>query len=126
MILVGGVVAYKSLGRLEDPEFTIKDAKLATLCRTGRNVQRCGPMMQLDYRLEQTAAGWKIYDVNVLGVWLVENYRNSFSQEIVGAIRSAQAQRSAAQGREGVQQAGPGDHRREAAENIQAIVVACI
>jgi hypothetical protein len=29
----------------------IKDAKLATLCRTGRNVQRCGPMMQLDYRL---------------------------------------------------------------------------
>ena len=26
--------------------------------------------------------GWKIYDVNVLGVWLVENYRNSFAQEI--------------------------------------------
>ena len=25
---------------------------------------------------------WKIYDVNVLGVWLVENYRNSFAQEI--------------------------------------------
>ena len=27
-------------------------------------------------------AGWKIYDVNVLGVWLVEQYRNSFAQEI--------------------------------------------
>ena len=37
---------------------------------------------QLDYRLEKTAAGWKIYDVNVMGVWLVENYRNSFAQEI--------------------------------------------
>jgi phospholipid transport system substrate-binding protein len=35
-----------------------------------------------DYRLEKDGAGWKIYDVNVLGVWLVENYRNSFAQEI--------------------------------------------
>ena len=41
-----------------------------------------GDPVQLDYRLEQTPGGWKIYDVNVLGVWLVENYRNSFSQEI--------------------------------------------
>lgn len=41
-----------------------------------------GDPIQLDYRLEKTAAGWKIYDVNVLGVWLVENYRTSFAQEI--------------------------------------------
>ena len=38
--------------------------------------------IQLDYRLEKAGDGWKIYDVNVLGVWLVENYRNSFAQEI--------------------------------------------
>ena len=41
-----------------------------------------GDPIQLDYRLEKAGAGWKIYDVNVLGVWLVENYRNSFAQEI--------------------------------------------
>jgi phospholipid transport system substrate-binding protein len=41
-----------------------------------------GDPIQLDYRLEKTDAAWKIYDVNVLGVWLVENYRNSFAQEI--------------------------------------------
>ncbi len=41
-----------------------------------------GDPIQLDYRLEKADAGWKIYDVNVLGVWLVENYRNSFAQEI--------------------------------------------
>jgi len=41
-----------------------------------------GDPVQLDYRLEKSAGGWKIYDVNVLGVWLVENYRNSFAQEI--------------------------------------------
>ena len=38
--------------------------------------------VQLDYRLEKTPNGWKIYDVNVLGIWLVENYRSSFAQEI--------------------------------------------
>jgi phospholipid transport system substrate-binding protein len=41
-----------------------------------------GEPIQLDYRLEKTSAGWKIYDVNVLGVWLVENYRNTFASEI--------------------------------------------
>jgi len=41
-----------------------------------------GDPIQLDYRLEKAAAGWKIFDVNVMGVWLVENYRNSFAQEI--------------------------------------------
>jgi phospholipid transport system substrate-binding protein len=41
-----------------------------------------GDPIQLDYRLEKSNSGWRIYDVNVLGVWLVENYRNSFAQEI--------------------------------------------
>jgi phospholipid transport system substrate-binding protein len=38
--------------------------------------------IQLDYRLEKSPSSWKIYDVNVLGVWLVETYKNSFAQEI--------------------------------------------
>lgn len=38
--------------------------------------------VQLDYRVEKTDAGWKVYDLNVLGVWLVETYRGQFSQEI--------------------------------------------
>lgn len=41
-----------------------------------------GDPIQLDYRLEKSQAGWKVYDINVAGVWLVENYRNSFAQEI--------------------------------------------
>ena len=36
----------------------------------------------LDYRLEKTADGWKIYDLNVENIWLIENYRNQFTQEI--------------------------------------------
>lgn len=41
-----------------------------------------GDPIQLDYRLEKVGTDWRIYDVNVLGVWLTENYRNSFAQEI--------------------------------------------
>ena len=41
-----------------------------------------GDPIQLDYRMEKTPAGWKIYNLNVLGVWLVETYRSQFAQEI--------------------------------------------
>ena len=41
-----------------------------------------GDPIQLDYRLEKSGDAWKIYDVSVLGVWLGQNYRNSFAQEI--------------------------------------------
>jgi phospholipid transport system substrate-binding protein len=44
--------------------------------------QARGDPIQLDYRLEKAGGGWKIYDVNVLGVWLVQTYRNQFAQEI--------------------------------------------
>ena len=58
-------------GKPEDPEVTVRT-----------EVRGKGEPIQLDYRLEKRPDGWKIYDVNVLGVWLVENYRNSFAQEI--------------------------------------------
>jgi phospholipid transport system substrate-binding protein len=45
-------------------------------------VQSRGEPIQLDYRLEKADKAWKIYDVNVLGVWLVQTYRNQFAQEI--------------------------------------------
>ncbi len=45
-------------------------------------LQPRGEPIQLNYRLEKTAAGWKIYDVNILGAWLVETYKGTFSAEI--------------------------------------------
>jgi phospholipid transport system substrate-binding protein len=41
-----------------------------------------GDTIQLDYRLAKTGDVWKIYDLNVLGVWLVDTYRSQFAQEI--------------------------------------------
>jgi phospholipid transport system substrate-binding protein len=40
--------------------------------------------IQLDYRLEKADGSWKIFDLNILGLWLVEHYRNQF-QQVVGA-----------------------------------------
>lgn len=41
-----------------------------------------GDPVPLDYRMEKTSTGWKIYDLNVLNIWLVETYRTQFAQEI--------------------------------------------
>ena len=45
-------------------------------------IQQRGEPISLNYRLEKTPVGWKIYDVNILGAWLVETYKGSFSAEI--------------------------------------------
>ncbi len=48
-------------------------------------VRGSGDPIQLDYRLEKTpgeGAGWKIYNLNVMGIWLVETYRSQFSEII--------------------------------------------
>jgi phospholipid transport system substrate-binding protein len=41
-----------------------------------------GDPIGIDYRLEKTDAGWKIYDLNILGVWLVENYKSEFLEPL--------------------------------------------
>ncbi|MDY7546577.1 ABC transporter substrate-binding protein [Glaciimonas sp. Gout2] len=45
-------------------------------------IQPRGEPIQLNYRMEKLADGWKIYDVNVLGAWLVESYKGTFASEI--------------------------------------------
>jgi phospholipid transport system substrate-binding protein len=41
-----------------------------------------GEPITLNYRLSKTPQGWKIYDINVLGAWLVQTYQSTFSSEI--------------------------------------------
>ena len=75
-----------ALAQVSDQTITVKPIRMApedkdVVVRTeirGRN-----DPIQLDYRLEKAADGsWKIYNLNVLGVWLVETYRSQFAQEI--------------------------------------------
>lgn len=67
-------------------------------------VQPGAEPLQLDYRLEKKNDEWLIYDVNVLGVWLVQTYRNQFAQEIAsggidGLIKSLASKNAAAAGK---------------------------
>ena len=41
-----------------------------------------GDALQLDYRVEKAGNGWKIYDVNVGGFWLVEAYKGQFARDL--------------------------------------------
>ncbi|WP_029043394.1 MULTISPECIES: MlaC/ttg2D family ABC transporter substrate-binding protein [Cupriavidus] len=54
-----------------------------------------GDPIQLDYRLEKTPQGWKVYDINVLGAWLTEAYKGSFNtivgqQGVEGVVKTLQ------------------------------------
>lgn len=77
-----------ALAQVEDQTISIKPQRSTpsdtdVLVRT--EIRGRGEPIQLDYRLEKTpgqGAGWRIYNLNVLGVWLVETYRNQFAPEI--------------------------------------------
>ncbi|MGF6770511.1 phospholipid transport system substrate-binding protein [Paraburkholderia sp. GAS199] len=43
---------------------------------------RNGNPAEIDYRLYSTPQGWRLYDLNVLGVWLIQTYRQQFSDKI--------------------------------------------
>ena len=74
-----------ALAQVDDQTISVKPQRGAptdneVVVRT--EIRGRGDPIQLDYRLEKAAGGWKIYNLNVLGVWLVETYRGQFAQEI--------------------------------------------
>ncbi|GAB4036929.1 MAG: ABC transporter substrate-binding protein [Rubrivivax sp.] len=60
--------------------FRANPADTEVVVRT--EVKGKGDPIQLDYRLEKAGDSWKIYDVNVMGIWLVDQYRTQFAQEV--------------------------------------------
>lgn len=77
-----------ALSQVNSVTFNVKPMRSApddkeVVVRT--EIQGRGDPIQLDYRLEKTlgvGSGWKIYNLNVLGVWLVDTYRSQFAQEL--------------------------------------------
>lgn len=45
-------------------------------------VMNGGQPIQLDYRLYKTPQGWRVYDLNVLGAWLIQTYQQQFAEKI--------------------------------------------
>jgi phospholipid transport system substrate-binding protein len=75
-----------ALGQVSDQNIVVKPLRAAVddkevMVRT--EVRGKGDPIQLDYRVEKAADGsWKVYNMNVMGIWLVENYKTQFAQEI--------------------------------------------
>jgi len=44
--------------------------------------QAGGERMTIDYYMEKTPAGWKVYDVKIVGVSLVTTYRDTFAGKV--------------------------------------------
>jgi len=68
--------------RLEYKPFRADPADTDVEVRSQVITPRAGQVIELNYRLAKSAAGWKIYDINVLGAWLIETYKGNFSAEI--------------------------------------------
>lgn len=90
-----------ALGQIKDQTVSVKplragagdtDVVVRTLVKGG------GDPISIDYRLEKGSAGWKIVDLNVMGVWLVPTYRSQFAAELgnrgVDGLISALAERN--------------------------------
>ncbi|NCY06114.1 MAG: ABC transporter substrate-binding protein [Betaproteobacteria bacterium] len=75
-----------ALQALRDQKIRLKpfrgDAAEAEVVVRSEIVGSRGDPIGLDYRLYRQGESWKIYDINIAGVWLVETYRNQFASEI--------------------------------------------
>ena len=75
-----------ALSQVSDQTVVVKPLRAAAgdtdvLVRT--EVHGQGEPVALDFRLEKKPGeGWKIYNLNVLGIWMVETYRTQFAQEL--------------------------------------------
>ncbi|MGJ7917805.1 phospholipid-binding protein MlaC [Massilia sp. LXY-6] len=52
------------------------DAVVRTSVVTG------GDVMPIGYRLRKTDAGWKIYDIDMMGAWMIQVYRRQFAAQL--------------------------------------------
>jgi phospholipid transport system substrate-binding protein len=76
-----GALGQVSDHKVELRPFRAQPSDTDVIVRTQVVASRGDPI-QLDYRLEKSDGGWKIYDINILGVWLVENYKSQFSSQV--------------------------------------------
>jgi phospholipid transport system substrate-binding protein len=100
-----------ALSQVSDQEVFLKPLRASpddkeVVVRT--DIRGRGDPVQLDYRVQKTpgqGAGWKIFDLNVMGVWLVETYRGQFAQEInakgMDGLIATLAERNKANARKG-------------------------
>jgi phospholipid transport system substrate-binding protein len=74
-----------ALSEVKDQTIAMRPLRMAaedTEVTVRTEIRGRGDPIALDYRVEKSGSSWKIYDLNVASVWLVETYRTQFAQEI--------------------------------------------
>ncbi|WP_066737084.1 phospholipid-binding protein MlaC [Cupriavidus sp. D384] len=81
-LLVRSYAVSLSQLREQSPKFSYKPAKSGNNANdavVATRVMNNGDEMLIDYRLQKGSDGWKIYDINMMGAWLIEVYRKQFA-----------------------------------------------
>jgi phospholipid transport system substrate-binding protein len=84
-LLVGTYAASLSQLRDQDVKFKFAPSTAAADAKdtvVQSHVISNGGDDAIDYRLGKTANGWKIYDINMMGAWLIQVYQTQFQEQI--------------------------------------------
>ncbi len=81
--LYGKILASTAKNITDVRVFSLKEYKFSDeMIVRSLFFQSKAPPVNIDYRLEKSENHWKIFDINIEGIWLVESYRNQFSYKI--------------------------------------------
>jgi phospholipid transport system substrate-binding protein len=76
----GALALVNTDQKFEYPPSPVEPGGTDAVVRTvapGKNGQ-----ISIDYRLYKSPQGWRVYDINVLGAWLIQTYRTQFNDKI--------------------------------------------
>ena len=76
----GAIAQLKPDQQIQYPPFRAGSDDTDVVVRTV--AMNNGQPVQIDYRLYKTAQGWRVYDLNVLGAWLIQTYQQQFNEKI--------------------------------------------
>ena len=76
----GALAQLKPDQQIQYPPFRADPADTDVVVKTV--AMNNGQPVQIDYRLYKSTSGWKVYDLNVLGAWLIQTYQQQFNEKI--------------------------------------------
>jgi len=77
----GALALLRPDQKIEYPPLRVAPTDTDVVVRTVA-IKSGGQPVEIDYRLYRTPQGWRVYDLNVLGAWLVQTYRQQFNAKI--------------------------------------------
>ncbi|MGD9586464.1 MAG: phospholipid-binding protein MlaC, partial [Brachymonas sp.] len=77
--------AFKMAGDKQVKVYPVRGGAASDVLVHSQLIGGSGQPVNLDYRLEKTPGhgyGWKAYNLNVGGVWMIDTYKQQFAQEV--------------------------------------------